>query len=114
MSRYYDMAINIHGHRSERMEEIRDAADEEWAWDNWEARNGDLHARGESSLAGGETEDEFVDRLAAVVWTANGAYCEVEITATFLDDPPKEIHTRDENDYDDWVASTKGEYAVCT
>jgi hypothetical protein len=38
------------------------------------------------------------------VWTANGAYCEVEVWSTFLDiTPPSDIHTWTEGDYQEWM-----------
>jgi len=53
-----------------------------------------ITARG--NLCGGESEEEFADRLAAAIWRANScAYCKVEVRATFLEDVPYETHVRD-------------------
>ncbi len=54
---------------------------------------------GEGYLCGGETEEQFVDRLAISVWKANNNYCHVEVEATYLDDLPYETHVRNREDY---------------
>ena len=56
----------------------------------------------DGQLCGGETDSEFADRLAAAVWAANGAYCEVTVRATCLDELPYDTNTRDETDYRAW------------
>ena len=104
----YDMRIEVTGFRKNRLSKIEEACVEEWQFedDAFEvstiARKQRLRGNGECTLCGGETEDEFTDRLAAAIWKANGKYCEVEVQALCLEEPPYEQHIRDEDDYDEW------------
>jgi hypothetical protein len=94
MSRSYEMTVEIEKYDPERQQEIQDAAHEEWNFsDCWNAYNGQLSASGYSSLGGGETEEEFANRLAAAVWRANGGPCEVRVTATCMEDLPYESYS---------------------
>jgi len=58
-----------------------------------------LSAYGEGLLGGGETEREFTERLSVAIWRANGAYCEVSVNATYLEELPSETYSLDEDDY---------------
>jgi hypothetical protein len=104
MSQRYEMRVEIIGFDPKRQSEIEDAANAEWSFGEWEKfRNGkkqiELDAYGESSLAGGEGEEEFASRLAKAVMKANGKACEVQVFATFLEDLPCELYSFDEDDY---------------
>ena len=61
---------------------------------------GKLTASADDQLCGGETERQFAERLAKAIWTANGGPCEVEVRATYLEDPPHEEYSFDESDYE--------------
>jgi len=100
MSRLYNMGVEISGFSAARVEDIKTAAEEEWPFGDWAEREGELTSLAESTLCGGETEDEFADRLAKAIWTANNAFCLVTVHATCLEHLPCEIHSRDESDYD--------------
>ena len=102
MSRHYSMSIEIEGIVPERQAEIENDANCIWSFEDWVLHNGLLCAYGDSSLCGGETEEEFTDRLAKAIWQANKAYCQVTVTATYLEDLPCEEHLRDEDDYAQW------------
>jgi hypothetical protein len=94
------MGVEINGFSAARVEDIKTAAEEECPFAGWLEREGELTSSAESSLCGGETEEEFADRLAKAIWTANKAFCLVDVRATYLDDLPCEIHSRDESDYE--------------
>ena len=75
-----------------------------WRQDDEKCRHPQRH-----SFAGGETEEEFTERLAVAIWRANGGYCEVIVNATFLENLPYEIHTLDEDDYERLIQPNTGE-----
>jgi hypothetical protein len=104
MSRYYGMQITIEGYVTTRREEIINAASAEWSFGDWNVENEALGAYGQDNLCGGETEEEFTDRIAAAVWKANEGYCRVEVRATYLEDLPHDNHERGEDDYARWQA----------
>jgi hypothetical protein len=103
MSRAYNMSITIGGFHTDRGDAIVEAASQEWPFADWWGGgdlDSELHASAESSLCGGEGEEEFADRLARAVWEANGGFCEVTVDATYLESLPFETHWRDEDDYE--------------
>jgi len=104
MSRNYSMTVFVADYDTEKAAAIREAAEEEWNFDDWREvprhdKPPQLAGWGDDVLCGGETEDEFADRLAKAIWRANGAYCGVEVHAVFLDDLPREVYQPDHEDY---------------
>jgi len=93
------MGVQISGFDPEYVEAIKDAAFEEWTFDAWDDHDGVLRSCADGCLCAGETEEEFADRLAKAIWKANGAFCPVEVQATYLDQLPYEEHCRNEDDY---------------
>ena len=61
-----------------------------------------LRATARDNLCGGESEEDFADRIAGAIWKANGAYCEVTVYATYLESLPCETHVRGERQYKEW------------
>lgn len=106
MSRYYGMHVEIKGYASGKSNAIQGAANEGWSSfaGDWDEQNNALAAYGEASLYGGESEDDFTARLTHAIWRANGAFCEVIVIATYLEDPPHEIHTLSPEDYESFIA----------
>ena len=100
MSRYFSMFVRISGADSDRTEAVQQAAEGEWSFDTWHESDGVLTSGGDGQLGGGESDDEFAQRLAKAVWAANGGFCEVEVHSTYLDDLPYESFCFDESDYD--------------
>jgi hypothetical protein len=108
MSRSYEMAVIITGFEKSRLQKIKKACRAEWDFEQDEfSVDGDakslraLTGHGISSLCGGESEEEFSDRLSKAVWKANGKYCGVEVQALYLDaTPPSDDHVRGEDDYE--------------
>jgi hypothetical protein len=99
MSRYYEMSVEISGHRPEKAEAIRAAAASLWEFIDWYDQDDTLRASAKGSLCGGETEEEFTERLSLAIWRANGAYCDVTVDATYLESLPYETHCLNEDDY---------------
>ena len=100
MSRYYNMAVTITGAARDRIDAVKQAAETEWTFDDWFLDDdGVLTASADDRLCGGETDDEFAQRLANAIWAANGGYCRVEVNATYLEELPCETHCLDEDDY---------------
>ena len=108
MSRYYNMSVTLNGVNPEHVEAVKEAADLEWDFeiDDWRGEPpGPLETHAYGNLCAGETEEEFAERLAKVIWAANGGYCSVEVVATYLEDLPYETHSLDEDDYARLVAA---------
>ena len=100
MSRCYNMAVTITGAVRDRIDTIKQAAEDEWAFDAWFLDDdGVLTASADERLCGGETEEEFAQRLAKAIWEANGDYCRVGVDATCLEDLPYETYCLEEDDY---------------
>ncbi len=103
MSRFYEMGVEVSGHDAAKVAEIQAAAEQEWPLADWWFAGDDdaatMHASGQSSLCGGETEEEFTERLSLAIWRANGGYCRVSVDATYLENLPYETHELDEADY---------------
>ncbi len=107
MSRYYSMFVRIRDFRAERLDAVKQAAEAEWSFDDWFLDDdGVLTASADSNLCGGETEEEFAERLTKAIWAANGSFCGVEVNATYLEDLPCETHCLDEDDYDQFLSAT--------
>ena len=84
MSRFYEMSVEISGYDPAKAKEIQAAAEAEWAFDDWwlagtEEPGETMHASAQSNLCGGESEEEFTERLSLAVWRANGSYCSVTV-----------------------------------
>ena len=107
MSRFYGMSIKITGHDDKQAHAIFTAIKKEWDFQDeflnditaQENEPRFLSAYGESYLGGGESEEQFTDRVALAVWKANGGYCHIQVEAIYLEELPYEIHTRDDDDY---------------
>ncbi len=104
MSRFYGMHVTITGYDLAREEAIKRAAADEWdfAADQWNAFEGELACYREDCLCGGEGEDEFAKRLIEAIWIANGDFCDVRVTATYLENLPYEEYSFDREEYARW------------
>ena len=116
MSRWYEMNVRIVGFDTSKEHDIQDAAGEEWNFDdyNWHTHKPEkgpitMSGGGQSSLCGGESEDEFSKRFIEAVWKANKGYCVVEVNATYLEDLPSEFYTFDEDDYQRFIEEEEQE-----
>jgi hypothetical protein len=112
MSRYYGMSVEIKGYAPDKALAIQAAAEQEWSWEwSWDVKDdwsdyvhkdepNVMTNYGESNLCGGESEEEFAHRLRIAIWRANAMYCEIGVTATYLEDLPTEFHGSSEDEYD--------------
>lgn len=99
MARFYDMVIEISGIKKERKKRIQKAVEEKWTIDSCDFRRRNAFFSGQGNLSGGESEDEFAERMARTVWKANGGYCEVNIKATYLEEIPFQTYSFGKKDY---------------
>ena len=100
MSRYYNMSVAITGAVANRVDAVKQAAKAEWEFDDWQEFDGVLTASINGRLCGGETEDQFAERLAKSVWAANCGPCRIDVIATYLEDLPCEEFSFGKHDYD--------------
>ena len=78
MSRYYGMTVMIIGADPGRVDAVKQAAEAQWPFEDWLVDpEGVLTASAEDRLCGGETDEEFAQRLTQAIWAANGAFCRV-------------------------------------
>ncbi|MGE0608440.1 MAG: hypothetical protein AB7O62_15195 [Pirellulales bacterium] len=99
MSRSYNMSVYVTEFQPERADAIRQAAQAEWNFEWCQDVDGDIYGDADGSLGGGETEEEFVDRLSQAIWQANGGFCELQIIATYLESLPHESYYPTPEDY---------------
>jgi hypothetical protein len=106
MSRQYDMLVEITEFNPYRQKQVKEACCKEWTFDLEELsfkrganRARILTGKAMGTLCGGESEDEFVDRLAKAIWKANKGYCEIEVHSLYLESLPYDDHCRDDDDY---------------
>ena len=103
MSRFYRMFVEIQKHNQNNKDAIINAANEEWNWDDFDSYNGNITACGEDNLCGGESEEEFSNRLTTAIWKANGDFCYVIVSCSYLEeDPPTEYYSFGEDEYNKW------------
>jgi hypothetical protein len=103
------MDIELKGVGPDRYSAVQGAIKALWPAEDW-IHTGELSsAWGESSLCGGESEEEFTDRLAEAIWRANEKYCQVTVTATLLENLPSEMHIRGDDDYAQWQKKETGD-----
>jgi hypothetical protein len=106
------MQITVSKFDVTRKQHIRKACMNNWEFEEISEQSDvadeiELTGQGESCLCNGESEDAFVDRISHDIWKANGAFCPVEVVATYLEDLPCEVHTRGKADYADWKKGLK-------
>jgi hypothetical protein len=94
------MDVSINDFNKDKAEEIKAAAKRHWPFDEWHVFGDELASCEDGNLCEGESEEEFAERLSLAVWKANGAFCTVGITATYLEDLPCECYELGEEDYE--------------
>lgn len=99
MGRLYEMAIHISGFRKERIKNIQTQIQKEWNVKELQSGKSTVSFFGEINLSGGESEDEFARKVATLIWNINGAYCKVEVNATYLENLPSETYSFTTKDY---------------
>ena len=101
------MTVTIEKFNKKKEAAITSAAGEVWPFNDWMVDDDKMVAAAESRLCGGESEEEFAEKLAKAIWRANGKYCPVEVNATYLEEIPYETHTLDKGVYD--LLKSRGE-----
>ena len=98
MSRLYNMSLEVTGFKMPNAKKIMAAAKKEWPFDDFmfNEDTGRITGSGDANLCGGESEDEFANRLTRAIFKANGSPCKVVINATYLEDLPFETFEFDE------------------
>jgi hypothetical protein len=99
MSRFYGMSIRISNHDPVRVAAIVEVAEEEWPFGGLTDNGTALSGYGEDNLIASCSKKDFAEQFTAVIWRANGAYCDVEIIATYLEDLPCETYCLAKADY---------------
>jgi len=109
MSRLYQMEISISKFNDKKTDEIEEAANNEWEGldKNFDIFNSVLNSYSKNYLCGGEDEEEFTERITKAIWKANGAFCVVNVKATFLESLPFDEHELDEEDYNRFIEDEK-------
>jgi hypothetical protein len=96
MSRAYDMYLQVAGFQIDSLDAIKAAAHDLWDFEWFYDTQSLLEGFGESSLCVGESEESFAERLTKAIWAANGGFCSVIVTATYLENLPHETYAFDE------------------
>jgi hypothetical protein len=103
------MGVEIREYDLGKEDQIKKAAENVWPFDSWwSSGEGDLQASASDWLCGGESEEQFTERLSVAIWRANGEFCEVVVNATYLEELPYESHTLDQDDYDRLIQAEIG------
>lgn len=98
MSRVYEMSFTISDYNPDNRERLEEALEGLWelyddSYDTESESGGPAFTmHGEANLTGGESEEEFFRRVAKALRAIDGG-CGVEVTATYLENLPYEIHT---------------------
>jgi hypothetical protein len=100
MSRLYCMDVIIENAQEPREKTIKNTARKLWGFQEWDRNGTRWVSSKENSLCDGENEKDFVDRLAAAIWDANGGYCHVTVNAICLEDQPCKSHVRGATAYE--------------
>lgn len=101
MSQSYRMHLEIKNFNPHRKDEIIAAADAMWEFEDWwetEDAGRFMSATGDDFLTGGESDDEFAQRLSKAVWKANLGFCKVVVVSTYLENIPCETFELTEED----------------
>jgi hypothetical protein len=107
MSKNYHAEIRITGFETENIERIKATIGSVAEFDEnekvWDADKLGVLAityfNSDCFLKTGTGEDDFTERLAKLVWQANGKYCHIKITMTFLDENPDNEYLFEELEY---------------
>jgi hypothetical protein len=99
MSRFFRMEVAFSGYLPQHLEALKQAVEEEWPFEDWRETAGTWTSCAEGYLCGGEGDEEFAERLSKAIWRANGAFCDVEVRALFLEELPVESYAFGPDDY---------------
>ena len=96
MSQCYNIELTVTNFNAKKTDKIKEAANKEWPFGDDLGVNEDegrIFGSADGSLCGGETEDQFSNRLAKAIFKANGGKpCKVSVQATYLENLPFETY----------------------
>ena len=103
MSRHYQVSIEVKKLNKKRKAAIQEAASKLFPFEEWGGFH-DIHgsitlASADGNLGESQSEKEFSERLARVIFIANLGSCEISIKMTPLDDLPYETYNFGEKEY---------------
>jgi hypothetical protein len=104
MSRHYQFDIEVRDYDPEKIFLIWEADGQQWEFEAW-YESSEKHytsTSGTGNLAGCG-EQEFAQQLTKDIWKANGAFCQVIVNATYLEDLPVETYDLTEEDYQNYM-----------
>lgn len=100
MSVCYQVGVVVYGANPERFSEIAGALRDQWGFTDAldEAANGYMQFL-EHTNNTRYIPKELAQVLAQSVWTANGAYCQVDVSIDLVEQIPNETYQSYEEDY---------------
>lgn len=101
MSRRYEMDLSVKGYTG-AADALHDALQEIFDFDLTFATADLIAFGGTGCLYGGESEEEFLERVSTAVWETNGGYCEVTLETACLEYVPRETHETTKDMYETW------------
>lgn len=104
MSRFYEMQVEVRDFDTTKKDAILTALQKLWPFDNTYETGEPVNyisVDGNGNLVA-KREDEFAREVTRAVWDVNGAYCEVNVIATYLEDRPYNSYIEDKDDYETW------------
>ena len=111
MSRAYEMTVVVEDVPVTLIKVVSEAMAKEWNFDDIVPYDVDppggtmrnLRGNGQDQLCGGDTDEDFTDRIAHAIWVAAKQYLAVSVDSTCLEDIPCDSYYRDEDDYDVFI-----------
>lgn len=109
VSRYYHMNIEVVCPK-DIIQGVKETVCGLWDIDSeqYEEATKTLTLGGRNSLCGGKTEEEFTDEVAQTLWKSFG-FLPVTVAATYLEDPPVEVHQRTTKEFHTWLYELEGD-----
>ena len=99
MSRYYDMGVEIPGTIPAKRTEIKKRQRTNGLLTIGGLRAKEImQASASDWLCGGETEEQFTERLSVAICAPTAVFAKSSVNATYLEEFPYETHTLDQDD----------------
>jgi hypothetical protein len=102
MSRAYSMQIVVETVTKAEKDSILEAIQDNWPIEDefWYEPTLTLSVSGDSQLCGGETEEEFTQRVTNSIWKAAGRFVPIVVNATCMENLPYESYSFEEGEYE--------------
>lgn len=112
MSTAYEMGVTIVDYDGKRRRAVIDACCAEWGFieESLESSaempstrtENEMRASAKGWMSDGDSVADFFRRLREAIWRANGRYCEVRITATYVKPLPNERYSSTYGQWEQW------------